>query len=78
MERKIPHSRPDDGVSSPGPSRLAIRLQTCELRKRARTLPANGDAYTASMVQLAQSRAAFLGESWAGGIVCAGDTLDGR
>jgi hypothetical protein len=70
--------RPDDGVSSLGPSRLAIRLHATGLPKKARTLPANGETHIASMVQLAPVHAAFLEESWAGGIDSAGDTQGER
>ena len=36
---------PDDGASSLGPSRLAMRLRARELRKTTQTIPANGDAH---------------------------------
>src|SRR4051794_10241536 len=49
--RKIPHARPDDGVSSPGRLRLAVRLNASELRKTARTLLTNGESDTSRMVQ---------------------------
>jgi hypothetical protein len=43
-ERRILRAQSNDGVSSPGPSRLAVRLRAIGLRKSARTFPANGQA----------------------------------
>jgi hypothetical protein len=45
-------ARPDDGVSSLDPSRLAITLHATDLPKTARTLLANGQAHITTMVQV--------------------------
>jgi hypothetical protein len=50
------HCRTLNGVSSPGPSWLATRLYATKWTKTVRTLPANGQAYISSMVQLEPHR----------------------
>src|SRR3954452_12463245 len=60
--RKIPHVRGGVGASSPGPLQSATNLQACELPKRARTVPANVQAYTSIIMQVEPGDSRFARE----------------